>query len=351
METEKLLAELISIPGIAGNEQDVACFIKENVKPFVDDIKIDGIGNVIALQKGQKPQQSIMLAANMDQVGFMVTFISEEGYIKISQVGQGCIESKSFEISSYIADRVMIIIEQGQGVPGVIGFPRIFHHSAGADLNKNWQCQDLFIDIGVKSKAEVEAKGISIGSPVVSQPLFWPLAGKQICAPALHSRVGCLWLMQALQQTYQQRHDDDLYWVFTVQQTIGSKGMKCLSNSLNPQWGIVIAPSKVNEQVQLGEGPVVKYAEGWGGLRRGLIGDRRLIKNFQESDKKVQLEVSEGLVGQGKEFVSAGFGIPGITLGYPVANLFASTEIVDLTDLERGVDLLVRVILTGFNLP
>ncbi|MBO5431291.1 M42 family metallopeptidase, partial [Methanocorpusculum sp.] len=312
-EINALLEKLSNANGISGAEGAVAKIIRDEVAPYVDEIKTDRMGNLVAIKKGD--DFKIMLAAHMDEIGLMVQYIDEKGFIRFVGVG-------GWYNPVLVSQRVILHGEKGD-VPGVLGM-KPPHVMEEADRKKPIELANLFIDVGAHSAEEVEAMGITVGTTVTIDRDYQPLAGTVVTGKALDNRVGCAMLIGALKEM-ETKHT--IYAVFTVQEEVGLKGAKTAAFSLNPDVAIatdVTIPGdspgieRRKAPVFMGEGPVVVMVSASG---RGHLADPRMVdwlkKTAKKHDIKIQLEVGDG----GNTDVSAiNFergGIPSVPVSVP----------------------------------
>ena len=174
-----LLKELTEASGVSGNEKNVRDLIISEIKDFVDSYKIDRIGNIIAYKKGKDTGKKLMVTAHMDEVGLMIKDIDNEGFIKFMPVGG-------------IDKRILVskpVLVGKDKLPGVIGAKPI-HLQKPDERTKALNINDLYIDIGAKSKEEAE-KYVSIGDYAIFDSEYIEFGEGLIKAKALDNRVGC----------------------------------------------------------------------------------------------------------------------------------------------------------------
>lgn len=219
------LSDLTTLNGVSGNEDAVRKYIYEKIKSKCDNIKIDTMGNIIAFKKGKKAiGKKVMVCAHMDEVGFIVSRITDDGFLKFKTVGG-------------IDPRVIIskFVTVGKGAHvGVIGTKAI-HLMTPAERKASPKISDLYIDIGAKTKKEAE-KRVSVGDYVAFKSDYTEFGDDLIKAKALDDRVGCDILMSLCDDSY----DFDLYLVFTVQEEVGLRGAQCATYSIKPDIAVVL---------------------------------------------------------------------------------------------------------------
>ena len=344
-EINALLEKLSNANGISGAEGAVAKIIRDEVAPYVDEITTDRMGNLVAIKKGD--DFKIMLAAHMDEIGLMVQYIDEKGFIRFVGVG-------GWYNPVLVSQRVILHGEKGD-VPGVLGM-KPPHVMEEADRKKPIELANLFIDVGAHSAEEVEAMGITVGTTVTIDRDYQPLAGTVVTGKALDNRVGCAMLIGALKEM-ETKHT--IYAVFTVQEEVGLKGAKTAAFSLNPDVAVatdVTIPGdspgieRRKAPVFMGEGPVVVMVSASG---RGHLADLRMVdwlkKTAKKHDIKIQLEVGDGGNTDASAINFERGGIPSVPVSVPARYIHSPVEVIDLKDLQGAIELLRLAVKTKPN--
>ena len=344
-EINALLEKLSNANGISGAEGAVAKIIRDEIAPYVDEIKTDRMGNLIAVKKGD--DFKIMLAAHMDEIGLMVQYIDEKGFIRFVGVG-------GWYNPVLVSQRVILHGEKGD-IPGVLGM-KPPHVMEEADRKKPIELANLFIDVGAHSAEEVEAMGITVGTTVTIDRDYQPLAGTVVTGKALDNRVGCAMLIGALKEM-ESKHT--IYAVFTVQEEVGLKGAKTAAFSLNPDVAIatdVTIPGdspgieRRKAPVFMGEGPVVVMVSASG---RGHLADPRMVDWLKKTAKKhdimIQIEVGDGGNTDASAINFERGGIPSVPVSVPARYIHSPVEVIDLVDLQGAIELLRLAVKTKPN--
>lgn len=257
------LKEICTIDGASGDESAVREYIINNIK--ADKVTVDNLGNVIVFKKGRKtPKNRIMLAAHMDEVGFMITDITDEGFLRFGAVGG-------------IDPRVVMgrAVRFRNGTLGVVGTKAV-HQQSADERKKAPDFDDMLIDIGVFSAYEAE-KLVSRGDTACFDTDFFEFGDGFIKGKAVDDRAGCLIMMDMINSDLEY----DMYFAFTVQEEVGTRGAKAASFSVEPDIAIVletttacdISGSSGNKRVcELGKGSVISYMD------RSTIYDKELYK-------------------------------------------------------------------------
>lgn len=259
----ELIKKLCSADGISGREDEVRKLILSEIEPYAR-CSVDALGNIIAFKKGKSSAASkVMLAAHMDEVGFMVNYITEGGFIKITPVG-------GIDRRVVYGRRVKIGKNK---ITGVIGAKPV-HLLSGDEKNKVPDFSEMYVDIGAESREEAE-KHVKIGDSVYFDSEIYPFGEGFIKGKALDDRAGCALLIDMIknEQPY------DLYFVFTVQEEVGTRGAKAAAFSVMPEKAIVVETTTAADiggvdgekrVCELGKGPVVSFMD------RGTVYDREL---------------------------------------------------------------------------
>ena len=333
MINTKLLAELCEVAGAPGHENRVREIVLREVKEIVDEINIDNMGNVIALKKGVKDKK-VMIAAHMDEIGFIVTHIDDKGFVYFHTLG-------GFDPKTLTAQRV--IIHGKEDVIGVMGSKPI-HLMNAADRLKVPTIKDFFIDTGL-SKNQL-AKLIEVGSTITRERKLIEM-GDCINCKSLDNRVSVFILIEMLKEMTE-KPPYDTYAVFTVQEEIGIRGANVSSMLINPDYGFGLDTtiawdtpgSTKQEQVSaLGEGACIKVMDS------STVCDYRMVSYMKEISKKhkikTQLEIlpAGGTDTAGVQRMNPGGAISG-AVSIPTRHIHQVIEMVHKEDVRGSIDLL-----------
>lgn len=336
----ELVKKLSDAHGLSGFEDNIKDIIRKELSGFVDEFREDELGNLIAVKKGS--DFSVMIASHMDEIGLMVQYIDEKGFIKFVGIG-------GWYNPTLHTQRVILHGTKGL-VHGVIG-AKPPHIMSPEDRKKEIKIDDLFIDIGASTADEVAALGIEIGTPVTIEQELIRLSGDRVSGKALDNRVGVAVLIEILKRM---KSPMTIFGVFTVQEEVGLKGAKVSAFALNPDVAIatdVTIPgdhpgvTRKDASPEMGKGPVLVLASAAG---RGLLADRRLTTWLRAAGDKAkipyQLEVGEGGNTDATIIHLVRDGIPSIPFSVPARYIHSPVEVVDLTDVNHAIDLLVEAL-------
>lgn len=219
-----LLKKLTETPGVSGNEKEVRDFIRAEIQPYVDELQIDKLGNLLAIKKGKEGYPKIMVAAHMDEIGLIVNAIDESGFIRFYPVGG-------------IDPRILVskVVEIGsKRIKGVIGAKAI-HLQEPEERQTALKIKQLYIDIGAKSRSEAE-KLVSRGDYITFASEYIEFGDNLVKAKALDDRVGCAILIDLLKEQY----DATILAAFTVQEEVGLRGAGVAAYGLDPDMALVL---------------------------------------------------------------------------------------------------------------
>ncbi|WP_421908335.1 M42 family metallopeptidase [Methanolacinia petrolearia] len=344
---KELLGKLSDAHGLSASEGTVRAIIREELDGFVDEIYEDKMGNLVAVKKGD--DFKIMIASHMDEIGFMVQYIDEKGFIKFVPIG-GWYNPVAY------TQRVILHGKKGQ-VTGVIG-AKPPHVMTPEDRKKEIKTDDMFIDVGATSEKEVNELGIEIGTSITIDREYKLLANNRLTGKALDNRVGVAMLIETLKQA---KSPHTIYGVFTVQEEVGLKGAKVSAFALKPDCAIATdvtisgdhpGITKKEASVEMGKGPVLALVSAAG---RGIMSDPKVtewLRKTAESNKiPLQLEVGDGGNTDATIIHLVRDGIPSIPFQIATRYIHSPIEVVDLTDVEEGIKLLVAALKTkpAFN--
>ena len=333
MINTKLLSDLCEVAGAPGHENRIRKMVLKEIKPFVDEITIDNMGNVIAIKKGNE-RKRVMIGAHMDEIGFIVTHIDDKGFVYFHTLG-------GFDPKTLTAQRV--IIHGKKDIIGVMGSKPI-HLMSAADRKKIPTTKDYFIDTGL-SKKSLE-KIVEVGSPITRERKMIEM-GDCLNCKSLDNRVSVFILIEVLKQI-KSLPPYDIYAVFTVQEEIGIRGANVSSMQINPDFGFGLDTtiawdtpgSTKQEQVSaLGEGACIKVMDS------STVCDYRMVSYMKEIARKnkikTQLEIlpAGGTDTSGIQRMNPGGAIAG-AVSIPTRHIHQVIEMVNKNDVKASIELL-----------
>ena len=320
----ELLKKLTEAVAPSGAEEAVGAVIEEAIRPYVDEVYTDALGNLIAHKKGTG--KKIMLAAHMDEIGVMATYIDDNGFVRFSPIGW---------LPPHYALYKKVYFTNG--VVGVVGY-----EEKEKDL-KDIKNSDLYIDIGVSSKEEAEsqiAPGISGGIE-----RSFSVCGSRVFSGVMDNRSGCYCLIKTAERY---TGDCDVYYVFTVQEEVGLRGAGAAAFSIQPDMALSVdvtdvgdTPNCPHNAVRLGEGPAIKVMDA--SIITHPIMRRKLL--LAAEGLPYQLEVIQnGGTDAGAMHTSKG-GVMTGAVSIPCRYIHSAAECVDTEDLKHTEELLYRFLM------
>lgn len=315
-----LVKELVSLSGPSGFEDSVRDFIRKNVT--ADEIYTDTIGNLICHKKGNG--KKIMVAAHMDEVGFIITEITDSGFLRFAALGG---------IDSAVLCSKKVLIGKNS-VPGIIGTKAI-HLQKSDEVTTPIKIKDLYIDIGAENKEAAE-KIVNLGDYAVFDGEYIEFGNNLVKSKALDDRVGCAVLMELLKEDF----DNDIYFVFTVQEETGLRGAFIATYNIKPDLALVLEGttcsdvygSKPHNQVtNLGNGVVMTVMD------RSAISDKDyfdfIVRTAKENNIKLQLKRTTMGGTDAAAIQRTGTGVKTAVLAVPCRYLHSPVSVMHTDDL------------------
>ncbi len=342
-EVKKLLEELSLSFGISGFEDEIREKIKELMKPYVDEVKVDRLGNVIGIRRGRSERPKIMLAAHMDQIGFLISHIDDNGFARLVPVG-------GWVPNTLLARTVKARTKDGRYLIGVIG-AKPPHIMKEEEKNQPIKLENLFVDFGFRKKEEAEKAGLEVGIPVILDGRFYDLGNGRIVGISFDDRAGVAVMIRALQLLKNREIEGTIYAVATVQEEVGLRGARTSAFGISPDVGIAIdvtiaadVPGAQPHQKisELGKGPAITVMDAT------IIGNRKLNEIFEKVAEKLKIPLQKNILAKGG--TDAGVihlskeGVPSTTLSIPTRYIHSAVEMVDLQDVENAAKLLAGVL-------
>ncbi len=319
-----LLEELCSIHAVSGREDRMTAFIRDHIRSLVDEVSVDHLGNVVGTLKGSRhPEYRLMLQAHMDELGLIVRNITEDGFLRIERVG-------GIPEKSLLGQRVDVLTDEGQLIPGYVG-AKSHHVTTPEEKYKVPSVHDMFIEIGLNSRQDVEQAGIQVGDPVTYHPNYHRFGNGMICSKALDNRVGVFILLEVLKSFAGQRPPCTIIFSFTVLEEFSIRGSLPTVTATKPNaiisLDITIATDTPSDKplhpVAMRKGPAIKMMDFHGRGTLGGLFSAPKLRRFIESTAKqqnipLQREVIVGVITDpafqlyldDKGYVIAGISIP-----------------------------------------
>lgn len=330
-----MLKALCQLNSTSGDENAVRDFIISEIKDYCK-YEVDNLGSVIAYKKGKKtPEKTVSINAHMDEVGFIVTGITEEGYLRFSTVGG--IDSR------VCLDRLVTVGRNN--VSGVIA-DKAFHLLSADEKSKCPDFDGLLIDIGADSKEQAE-NVVNVGDFVYFVSDYVELGNGFIKAKALDDRIGCMLMIELIKSDLEY----DTIFCFNVQEEVGLRGSKCTAHRVNADVAVVLEAttaadlctvSGCDRVCALGNGPVVSFMD------RSTIYDRGLydLAFSVANDNGIPIQTKTAVAGgnDAGAIQTAGNGARVIAISLPCRYIHSANSVVKMEDIENTRKLLKELL-------
>lgn len=333
----ELLKRLSEAPGVPGREEQVRALIREELEDVVSELHEDALGNLIAIKHSDRADaKRVMLAAHMDEIGFYVRHIDDQGFLRVHNVG-------GFDTRNLFARQVMVHASSGERLIGVLnpgGKP--VHIASAEERKKIPEMSEFFIDLGLT--AEQVKERVRVGDMVTLQQSFQEL-GDLVTGKALDNRASCWVLIELLKRVKTPSHH--IHAVFSVQEEVGLRGAITSAYASEADLGVALdttlavdTPGAPTDQsiTKLGEGVALKVMDSASISTRWLLDD--FIELAEQKNVKYQLEILPRGGTDARAIQLTRSGIPTLTLSIPTRYVHTVTETASKDDLEAAVTLL-----------
>jgi len=337
MKLVDVLEKLSNACGVAGREEEVRGLMKELLKPNVDEIREDKLGNVIGVKKGKKDAPTVMIAAHMDEIGLMVKNITKEGFLQFAKIG-------GIDDRILVAQKVLVHTDK-EPITGVVGSkpPHILKEE---EKKKVIEAEDLFIDIGAKDKQDAQKMGVRVGD-IVSFDIKFARVGKDsVVGKAFDDRAGCAVLIETMRQL--PKVNCTVYAVGTIQEEVGLRGAATATFQLYPDMGIALdvtvagdipGVKEVEAPTKMRAGPALTVADA------GLITHPKVLRLFVDSAEEsgIPYQLETGLRGttDAARIALTKEGVPSGVISIPTRYIHSPASMLSLKDVENAVKLAV----------
>jgi putative aminopeptidase FrvX len=323
----ELIRKLVETYGPSGAEGTIRATIRAEVEPLADEVRVDPLGSLVARKKGKPDGRRILLAAHMDEIGLMVSYVDEKGFARVTRIG-------GVYPLNCVGGRVVF----QNGTIGVIGL-----EDKRKDKTKVPELDELYVDVGGTSREDCP---VSIGDAAA---FLRPLAaqGRRLVSKAMDDRIGCAVLVETLRQLKKTPHD--VYYVFSVQEETSLAGARTSTFGIEPDLAIAVdvtttgdTPEAVPMAVELGKGPAVKVQDS-GMIAHPMVRDL-LVERASAAGIPYQMEVLKRGTTDAAAMQLVRSGVPAGCLSIPCRYVHTPSEMVDEKDVENAVKLLLEVL-------
>jgi endoglucanase len=347
----ELLKKLCETAGIAGHEEAIRDLVREELTPFCSDLHTDALGNLIARRPGQavdsdQARQTVMLAAHMDEIGFMVSHVdSDKGFLRLNPVG-------GFDPKTLVAQRVTVHTDEGP-LRGVMGTKPV-HIMTDAEKNRRPDIKRFYVDLGLPGK-EVASR-VDVGDMVTLERDF-AVVGESVTGKALDDRAGVYVMVETMRRLAQVPHHVDVVAVATVQEEVGLRGAQVSAYGVAPTMAVAldvtvasdVPDAKSHEYVsRLGRGVAIKLMDS------STISDRKMVKAMrrlaQEKEIPHQLEILPRGSTENGAIQRSRAGVRTAGLSIPTRYLHSTVEMAHQADLEAAIELLTAFLAQAHEL-
>lgn len=341
----KKLAEILrtymEIPRLSGHEEEMAFRLKKDLAGYSEDVRIDKYGNVIAAFPGTgKDTPSVMVLAHMDTIGFVITCIDEEGFLKLDRVGG--VPEKALQGLD-----VLVGNEEGAYFNGVIGM-KSYHVLNDENKNRVDPISSLYVDIGADSREEVYRLGIQVGCPVIYAGHFKELLNERICGTYTDDASGLASLIHLASLLKNKEHKADVYLVGTVMEEYNARGAMMAQRQIHADLAICLLGPGAGDTPDLKGSSLVKLGEGVGvnlfnfhgkGTLNGNIAHKGMFKHLKACSERtgipIQRQAARGALSDTAYLQLEDMGVACLDMGTPDRYSHSPMEVLDLKDLER----------------
>lgn len=324
---KSLIKNLVELVGPSGYEQAVREFIRGEIVPYVDEMRVDAMGNLIA-RKGTKTGGGlrIMVSAHMDEIGVIATHVDENGFVRFTNIG-------GVRALNCVGGRVHFL----HGPRGLIYMDR------PEDPSRVPTLENLYIDLGAASR---ETCPVRAGDLAIFDRPFLDLENRLV-SKAMDDRISVAVMIAALKEI--QTSPNELYFVFSTQEEVGLRGATTAAYGVDPDLGLAVdvtgtgdTPKGGKMEVGLGKGPAIKVRDG------GMLSDPRVVRWMVDAAEKAglpyQMEVLEGGTTDARAIQMARAGVPSGCLSIPTRYIHSPSEMVDYNDVQNSVKLLKALV-------
>ena len=342
MESIDLLRQLSDAFGVSGFEDEVREQVTQLVSPYVDEVRTDTLGNLFATRKG-KGDFTLMLDAHMDEVGFMLKWIEESGYLRFAPLG-------GWDPRIIPGHRVEILTRSGEKRYGVIGSAPP-HILTDEERKKPIPIEKMFIDVGATSQQDALDMGFHIGDPLTIHYPFIELHDGYVTGKAFDDRAGCAVMIETARRLAEKKLDINIVFSFVVGEEVGLRGARTSAYQIDPDLAIALEgtigadmPSvpQSSQPVRLGRGPAITVAD------RSIIVSRKLIEAIESVAEEGAIPYQYKLPTYGGTDAGAihttRAGILAGVVSVPCRFIHSPTSTLRLNDFENTVRLMTKFI-------
>ncbi len=329
-----LLKNICETPGAPGFEQPIRKLVLKELEGLADQIRLDAMGNITAIKKGREPKK-VMVAAHLDEIAFIVTYIDDKGFLRFHTLG-------GFDPKTLTAQRV--IVHGKKDLIGVMGSKPI-HLMKPEEKTAAVAIQDFFIDLGMPYEKVIQY--VEIGNPITRERELIEM-GECVNCKSIDNRVSVFILIETLKKLQGQTLPYDLYAVFTVQEEVGIRGASVSSLDIQPDFGFGldttiaydVPGAKEHEKVtSLGKGAGIKIMDSSTICDYRMVSYMKKIANENNIAWQPEILPAGGTDTAGIQRMSAGGAISG-AVSIPTRHIHQVIEMAHKKDIQAAIELL-----------
>lgn len=333
MDIKKILSEATSTLGVSGQEECVAAYFAEAFKPYVDEVTVDSMFNVVAHKKGNGPR--IMLCAHLDEIALMVNRIEDDGCVRFSSVG-------GVDPRILPGSRVWVHGRNGKLFGTIGALPP--HLMSADDRSNNYKMDKLHIDLGMS--AEKVREQVRVGDLVTFNTPLTELANDQVAAKSLDDRACVAIMLRAAERLQKMYCEADVYFVCSAQEEVGGRGAQTAAFAVEPDLAVVL---DVDFALTPGCGPDVAQPLDAPIVTHGPFVQPKVNKRLIDCAKAHHVKLSQNVASRGTgtdadEIGISRAGVPTVLLSLPEKYMHTSVETISLDTLEEAARLLAHFI-------
>ncbi len=332
----QMMEDFVQADGISSNEKEVSRVMRRYVEPSVDAVKYDGLGSVAFYKKGTE-DLTVMLAGHIDEIGFLIKQIDEDGYIFLHPVG-------GWWPHVLLGSLLTITTEEGNKFIGVVGSQA--PHGMKPEVRKKvMELKDVFLDIGITSKQAVLDLGIQIGDMVTPRSEFVTLANPDfMAAKAWDDRIGALIVAQVMRNLKDKQPKATIVGVGTVQEEVGLRGAKTSAYMVKPDLAITLDVTiaddtpKGDKRIKMGKGITLEVGDASHFGHKGLLSHLKQLSQEMGFDVQLELLLAGGT--DSGEIHKSMDGVVAVTVSIPSRYIHSHYAIVHKKDVADTIALL-----------
>lgn len=308
-----MLEKIVKSFRVSGREDQIRNIIREELNGIDCEIKEDCLGNLIV--KMGKGEEKIIISANMDVAGFMVTYIEDSGKVRVNAVG---------EIKANQAVNNLVVFESG-----IVG--RV------SSSKNNPEIDDLYIDLGLNCKDEV-IKNVKEGHTACLLSSGFE-AEDRVVSLGLNNAVGCYTLLKLIKEV--KEFNKEVYFVFASQGELGGRGARAAAYEIKPNKAVVLSVQECKDNVEMGKGPVIRIKD------RSLLMCQDIKEMLEKAAEKVDVKVQYGIGTEGTDGGLIHKEVGGISTGVaaiPIKYNHTQSEMVDMKDVNSMIGMIKNIL-------